>query len=333
MQKSKIKNQNFRLKVKIFTFLIVILIFTFCILNLARSARAQTFSLGLYPPLLEVMIMPGKSITQVYQLNNYGDETILNTQILPFEPKDEQGNISLRGVTSREVTPPKEWFNFENADISLGKPFVLKSGESKQIILRIKIPENSREDDYYFTLLFQSQPQEKIGGSKTIQKGAIGANILLTVSRSGKPVKKGEIVEFKLRNCYIAKLLPSFCLFESFDKPEFLLRVKNTGRTFWKPFGKIEVKGLLGQRWEEELLPENVLMDSIRQIRTATESGKPNFLIGPYKAKVEFNLEEDQSGETLSSSLSFLALPIKFILGILISILILLTILKIIKNR
>jgi len=276
------------------------------------------------------MIMPGKSITQVFRVENSGDEMMLNTQILPFKPKDEFGNISLGGATSKEVAPPQGWFSFENADISLGKPFVIKSGESRQIILKIKIPENAREDDYYFTLLIQGEPKRKINGPTTLEAGVIGANILLTVSRTDKPVKKGEIVEFKIANL-------KFKILDSFDKPEFLLRVKNTGRTFWKPFGKIKIEGLLGQKWEEELLPENVLADSIRQIRMATTSASPTshlalptslFLIGPYRAKAEFNLEEDKSGETLSSSLSFLALPVKLVLGILIGILILLTVLK-----
>ena len=325
-----------------FRFRVFPLIFVlFCIATFVKTVavQAQTFSLGIYPPLLEIMIMPGKSITQVFRVENSGDEMMLNTQILPFEPKDEHGNIKLPteigSVDFRSSSVPfRDWFSFENADISLGKPFVIKSGESRQIILKIKIPENAREDDYYFTLLIQGEPKRKINGPTTLEAGVIGANILLTVSRTDKPVKKGEIVEFKIANL-------KFKILDSFDKPEFLLRVKNTGRTFWKPFGKIKIEGLLGQKWEEELLPENVLADSIRQIRMATTSASPTshlalptslFLIGPYRAKAEFNLEEDKSGETLSSSLSFLALPVKLVLGILIGILILLTISKIIKK-
>ncbi len=283
-------------------------------------AKAQTFSLGIYPPLLEVMMMPGKSITQVFRLENSGDEMILNTQIIPFEPADEFGNVSLRGPTSREVGPPKGWFNFENADISLGKPFVLKSGETKQIILRIRIPQNTREDDYYFTFLFSSEPSARISGTATQEAGVIGANILLTVSRTGKPVKKGEIIEFQISNV-------KFQIIDSFDKPEFLLRVKNTGRAFWKPFGKIKIEGLFRQKWEQELLPENVLAGSIRQIQVATESSQPAFLVGPYRAEVEFSLDED--GESLSTAISFLVLPIKALFGVLTGC----VILFIIKSR
>jgi len=299
------------------------------------AIQAQIFSLGIYPPLLEVMMMPGKSITQVFRLENSGDEMILNTQIVPFEPADEFGNISLRGSTSGEVEPPKNWFNFENADISLGKPFVLKAGQTKQIVLRIKIPQDTREDDYYFTFLFSSEPSARISGTATQEAGVIGANILLTVSRTGKPVKKGEVIEFSTQHFCLLSSPASlreagravFCLpiLDSFDKPEFLLRVKNTGRAFWKPFGKIKIEGILGQKWEQELLPENVLAGSIRQIRVATESARldsarlaqPAFLVGPYRAKAEFSLDEEGGSQISSTAISFLALPIKALIGVL----------------
>jgi len=312
----------------------------------SEAAKAQTFSLGIYPPLLEVMIMPGKSVTQDYQLSNSGDETEITAQIVKFKPADELGNVSLRGLTSDEVRPHQGWFSFENAEIALGEPFLLKTGEKKQIILKVKIPEETAEDDYYFTLLFSTQPISKIALLGTKQAGVIGSNILITVSKDGQPVKKGEIVEFRLLDCYfepsekqgssrrlgsyIAKLLP-FCLIDSFDKPEFLLRVKNTGRAFWKPFGKLKTEGLLGQKWEQDLRPDNILADSIRQINLATPSASPSFLIGPYRASVEFKLDED--GPQVAAQTSFLALPFKAIFALLTIVLLVVTIKSVIKKR
>jgi len=326
MQNSKLKVKSCSLKYKVLLFAFLIITFDFALLTLDLSkAHAQTFSLSVYPPLLEVMIMPGKSITQAYQITNLGDKTAVNSQVVAFEPADELGNISLRGLTSYEVRPPQtpqSWFNFENADIALGQPFTLNPGQPQQIVLKIKIPEDAREDDYYSTLLFSTKPQGVIPGSGAQQAGIIGANILITVSRDGKPVKKGEIEEFTLLNCYIVKLF-NFCLIDSFDQPKFLLRIKNTGRTFWKPFGKIKTEGLLRQNWEREILPDNVLADSIRQIQIATESASPAFLIGPFRAKAEFSLEEDGPSQTRSANTFFLALPIKALTGLLTAVVIL----------
>lgn len=297
------------------------------------AIRAQTFSLSIYPPLLEVMMMPGKSITQAYKLTNTGETTVINTQIVTFEPADELGNIKLVNSNQWSVTnensPITNWFSFDNANIALGKPFTLASGKSQQIILRIKVPENTREDDYYFTLLFSSKPGERIGQSATQEVGVIGGNILLTVSRDGKPLKKGEIIEFRLRR----KGYSLTGLIDSLDKPEFILRVRNTGKAYFKTFGKIEIGGLLGQKGELPILPENILVNSTRRLSGScpgeTEEEKipcplifaPKFLIGPYRAKVIMNL--DEGGPEISATTSFLALPIKAIIGLLTALVLL----------
>ena len=300
----------------IFLFTIYYLLFT-----IASLARAQTFSLGIYPPLLEVMIMPGKSVTQTYQISNSGDEAEITARIVKFKPADELGNIKLE--TGNWKLETQEWFSLENADLALNEPFLLKEGQAKQINLKINIPQDNPEEDYYFTLLFSTKPAEKKGVIGTRTAGVIGTNILLTVSESGQPAKKGEIAEFSLANCLTR--LANFCLFDSFSKPKFLLRVENTGRTFWKPFGKIRSEGLLGQKWEQDLRPDNILAHSIRQIEVSTPSASPKILLGPYRATVEFALEEN-SEEKMGSSTSFLVLPFKAIIGLFLAVILLVSI-------
>lgn len=291
----------------IISLLILILHFPLSILH-SRPANAQTFSLALWPPILEVMIKPGKSITQVYELFNQGEAPEkINTEIATFEPADELGNVTL---TPKSASSPIK-FNFENADIALGQPFNLAPGKKQQIILKIKVPQGAAEEDYYFTLLFSTKPKPQDEAFGSQEAGVIGGHILLTVSESGEPAKAGEIVEFSTKG-----------IIDSLEAPEFKLRVKNTGQAFWKPFGTIEVKGLAGQSFEIPLRPDNVLAGGVRQILTATPSATPKFLIGPYQARVEFSL--DQEGEKLAKTISFLALPVKAVLGILIAFLIIL---------
>jgi len=286
------------------------LIFSFFafFLLLPFPAQAQTFSLAIWPPILEVMIKPGKSITQVYELSSQGEASEkINTEIATFKPADELGNVIL---TPKSASSPIE-FNFENADIFLGQPFSLAPGKKQQIVLKIKVPQETGEGDYYFTLLFSTKPEPREGAFGSQEAGVIGGHILLTVSESGEPEKAGKIVEFQTKK-----------LIDSLEKPEFTLRVKNTGQAFWKPFGAIKVKGLVGQSFEIPLRPDNVLAGSVRQILTATGSAAPKFLIGPYRAKVEFSLDDE--GEKLSKTISFLAIPIKAVLAILIACLLIL---------
>jgi len=314
------------------------LLLIFCVFPWPSGARAQALSLGIYPPLLEITIQPGKSITQVYKLSNGGETDLAMTSlIVPFEPSDEFGNIKLLSesgsVSFRSNSVPfRNWFSFQNADLALGQKFILKSGKTQEIVLKIGIPKNALEDDYYSTLIFETTaPAEALGGGgSTAQAQAkIGANILLTVSQTGEPLKKAEIIEFRLRRQGY-----SFTgLIDSFDKAEFLLRVKNTGKAFFKPQGSITTTGWFGQKYILDLLPENVLVNSIRQIQCQMDDRvtpcqlPAKFLLGPYRAKMEFGLDkvsDDYTAETI-----FWAIPAKLIIALLTTIFIL----SIIKSK
>ena len=294
-----------------------------------REVKAQTLSLSLWPPVLEAMIMPGKSITQAYTITNAGLDTVIETQILKFEPSDEHGNITL--VENVQADQKCPLFSFENANLNLGIPFQLRSGNSEQVILKITIPEDCPEDDYYFTFLFSTPPSAKIGRSVSREAGTIGANLLLTVSKDGQPLRKGEIAEFTLNQCQRLPLF-NFCLIDSLNPVELILRVKNTGQAFWKPFGTIKINGLLRQSTAIEIMPENILTKASRQLRAQCQAGEeiypcpliwePKFLFGPYRVQAELAIASPQ-GNKITQNLTFLAFPFKLTIAILTGIILL----------
>lgn len=309
---SKLKSQICISNLKSFKFLAVILSFAFCVLSLATKAvYGQSLSLGIYPPLLEVTIQPGKSITQVYKLYNNGETDLaLTSQVVPFKPADEQGNTLLLPKVAIDTNLPG-WFSFQNADLDLGQKFILKAGKEQEIVLKIRIPPEAKEDDYYLTLLFETTPGVDLylhPGGVSLAEAKIGSNILLTVSETGEPPRKAEIEEFKIQNS-------KFKIIDSFSKPQFILRVKNTGQSFFKPLGTITVTGWFGQKYLLDILPENVLTNSIRQIQCQGEEQaipcqlESKFLLGPYKAKVEFGL--DKVSQDYTAELIFWAIPSK----------------------
>lgn len=335
----------------IFITIITVITFTAFIAE-SGEAKAQGLSLGIWPPLLEVMIQPGKSITQVYKIINNGEtDLVLTSKIVPFEPADELGNIILSSEVSpaagdRNSSPanltelfPSEvgwpgWFSFQNADLALGEKFLLPAGKEQQIVLKIKIPPQATEKDYYLTLLFETAQipgmylgQNQSGGQV---EAKIGGNILLTVSQTGQPKKQAEVKDFRISNTRYATR--NTYILDSFVRPQFLVRLKNNGRAFFKPNGTITTTGWFGQKWALDLLPENVLAGSIRQITCqksapATAPGEETtqtlpsscqlpakFLLGKYTARLEFGLDEN-SGE-YQSELVFWAVPLKLLLGI-----------------
>ena len=297
----------------------------------SSPVRAQSLSLSLYPPLLEVMIQPGKTITQVYKLTNGGETNlILESKIVPFKPADELGNVKLNS------SPPANqsslsWFSFQNANLDLGQKFLLKAGQTQEIVLKLKIPPKAPEDDYYQTLLFETLPQKLSSTQSAGQAQAkIGTNILLTVSQDSQPPKKAIIDEFRLVSALVH--LGHLAIIDSFDRPSFLLQIKNPGRAFFKPLGRIITTGWFGQKYFLDLLPENVLVKSTRLIHCSSPTHPTakatvsfrvqpcqldqRFLLGPYQTQVKFGL--DELSPKYTAKITFLALPLKLVFALII---------------
>lgn len=284
------------------------------------SAHAQSLGLGIYPPLLEVTIMPGKTITQVYKLSNPGEiDLMMTSSIVSFEPSDEIGGIKFVADTER-LKPIS--FAFLNADLRLGQTFSLPSGSTQEIVLIIKVPETALEKDYYATLLFQTAPMKGYGTLSASQtQTKIGANLLITVSRTGKPIKKAAIEEFRLVNC------SRLCIIDSFTQPEFFIKIKNAGHSYFKPLGQVLLQGWFKQEETLDLLPQNILSGFSREIQCQMEEqiipcqSKSKFLIGPFKAKIEFGLDDFSS--QYQKEIRFIAIPIKLVLGLFVLVIIL----------
>jgi len=279
---------------------------------------AQKFSLSIYPPLLEVMIQPGRSITQVYKIRNNGEDLIIIPQIISFKVADEAGNIKL--INQQPNRTEKQWFSLTNSNRNLGQPFSLSSGKTEELVLKIKIPKNAPEKDHYFSFVLSTPPTPPGTNTKTKTRGAIASNILLTISKDGKPRRLAEIAEFKTKK-----------IIDSFDQPVFTVKIKNVGPALFKPQGNIVIKNIFGQTTDKlNLLPENVLAYSVRQIRCQNSAHGQSclldskFLIGRYQARLNFEVD----GKNYQKTIIFWALPIKLVSGLVIIFSLLLVIRK-----
>src|SRR3972149_1602861 len=134
-----------------FSKLLTLILFVSWSLFLVPLANAQQVSLSISPPLLELFIKPDKSIVVAYKLENLGDPTFLNLKILPFEAKDSLGNIRVKSEFEGPVR-----FSLDNSDLKLNQPFFLKTNVSQQILLRIRIPGNITDGDFYYSLLAET---------------------------------------------------------------------------------------------------------------------------------------------------------------------------------
>ena len=340
----KVKNKTFLAKIKYSLFYFVILIFVWVFfLILPTKIFAQQISLSLSPPLLEIFIKPGKSIMVAYDLKNFGDPVILKANVMPFEAKDNVGNIKIKEDFEGPIS-----FSLDNADVQLNQPFFLKTGERQQLLLRIRVSEGAPEGDYYYTLLAETQPppiSEGVASGRA--KATIGANILITITENGTTEVKGKVALFDVLPRFKLRLPgQSLNFFDSNDKIPVVAIVENQGKNLIKSEGEIILKGNFGERAKYQIVPQNILAESQRLI-TATPSSeidcpqtekKPifcrqpitlllsGFFIGRYNLSA--NISFGETSPKIFASTSFIALPFKFLLGLIIALIISIFILK-----
>ncbi len=281
-------------------------------MTLVKPVQAQVISLSIWPPLLEVQMMPGKTVTQVYKLTNNTDSFLsITPKIFPFEPLGENGQIKINQGKKLENDPSPYFFSFASGNpsassgqLEIDKPFMMDPQGTKEILLKVTLPKGSPEKDYYFTLLFSTSVKYPDNNSnQTSSVTQIGTNILLTSSIDENPALLARLIEFSAPK-----------IVDSFSPTSFVVKIENWGKTYFKPFGKIEIKGILKQKDEIKLLEQNVLSSSIRKLDLP--SFKPKFPIGPFKARIELYLTEGKIGTPLSREIVFWYLPYKILLAI-----------------
>lgn len=254
--------QIYKLILSLFAYLLI------CFLALPAffaysEAMAQAISLSISPPLFEAVIQPGKTVKQTYTISSDGNITNLTPKIVYFTVADEIGNINLSNTSA------PDWVKFNK----------------ESSILTISPPENTPETDHFLTLVFESKaPVDLLNENTTSYVSQIGSNILLTISKDGRPKKSAEIVKFST-----PKIVDSI-----FGKINYIVSLKNNGNSFWKPIGKIVTKNEV-----LNLAPQNVISDSTRKILCLENESlvdcrlQNEFRIGKITSKLEFSIDDD----------------------------------------
>lgn len=296
------------MKTKIFLALLIILFFS-CF---SKRVLAQQLSLEIAPSLIEITAKPGKSVTQAFEVSNKSERDLyLTADIFPFSAQGSEGKINLN-LNDRECwrKPCNEVFSLANSDIDLTETFLVRSGESRQLVLKVVMPDTILNDGYFTLLVSQSSEGSFMNTSGIGGMGAIGANILVTISEDGINRSKIKIDEFSADKKVV----------DIFDRLLFKGVVVNQGSSFGKIDGEIHINNVLGN--DEIILSlrqDNVLADSKRQftcqagtqeeIKTqdcSFSSGLP----GIFTAKLILNGKEEEA-----KTARFVVFPVKIFIA------------------
>jgi len=317
----KYKYQKIKIEILLFVTFI-----GFGILNLifAKHSSAQTIELSITPPINEIMIVPGKTVTQTFTITNGGEDGMASIYIIPFKAQGESGAVSLdekNAITSS--SPFASWFSIISPVSSFGEKFYMAGGARQDVLIKISPPVNASEKDYYFTLLYELG--NNVPGGITplgpTNQARIGSNLLISISKDGDTDKIFEILEFSAPK-----------IIDSLGKLNFNVRIANLGSYLFKSNGKITIKPWFGKTETLTLAPVNIISDSVRNVpclkdeeTILCESGY-KVLVGIYKSTLEISSDEAISPQTETTTTIAFPFSIIFVFTFIFAIL------RIIKN-
>lgn len=281
----------------------------------AQTTNSIRTTLTVTPPLSEIIIKPGKTITQAFTIKNEGSVDLeVIPSIVDFSP---DGTTGAPIVLPNNTTFP--FASLENLDKKLNTPFKLKAGASDQLVVRIAIPEKTEEKEYYQTLIFKTQPLglNSLDNVRSISNAWIGVHMLISVSNTGEQLGNLTIHTLKYPK-----------IIDMFSPLTLQLTAKNTGKNYVKAQGDIKISNMMNDVVKVfPILPENVLAQSVRELHASIPDPndpksatavpfeyRPLFLLGPHR--VEVNLYAEQQTQE-PQIFTVYALPISPTLAVL----------------
>lgn len=308
---------------------IITLLFLFLITSIySEKILAAGYSLSIYPPLLRVHIKPGKTITQVFKIENQStSEKTLVANIVPFSEADNMGNPVLNPKSN---APWLDYFSLVNSQIKLNEPFTVAAGSSQQLVLSLSVPETAPLADIYATLVvstYSNTIDQTFQG--TTLRATIGANMLVTISTQAFPDTVLKIEDFYPTEGTFAKI-GNLYIVDSITPVKFSATVNNEGNFAADTRGVFRI--LTGKNkpvYLEGVLPVNVISKSKRILLningSAFEFAPSISQIGQHRVSMEIKTENSNTFSTIN----VFFFPIKLSLSLIISLLILNTIIKI----
>ncbi|MDE2025825.1 MAG: DUF916 domain-containing protein [Patescibacteria group bacterium] len=305
------------------------LLFVTGLLSLGASpVAAQQVSLGVYPPIIQIDATPPTSIKTTLTIQNTGNDPVdLDILLKPFSASEaSNGSVAYLPDNNNlggEDPQIKQRIQILDNDHEVSS-LSLAPQQQKTLTIHIGLPEDEPPSDYYFSIVFLSKNDTPNTGSAAVSTGGIASNILLSIGPQGKA--NGFIKDF------------SGPVFVDHGPLSFSLLLHNDSPFFIVPKGNLVIKNMFGQIVGRlKFLPVNILARSDRYIPDDTSNSQTKLvwpekaLVGPYSVTITTTLTDQ--GPLFSKTIYFFAIPVEFIVGLILMILIGVTIFLRIKYR
>jgi len=273
-------------------------------------ATMAATGLTIQPIKISETLSPGDTATgQILLSNASADDTIVNITVQDFVPTSGTESFQFVG-RAPGVTSVRDW-------ISIDAPiqFIFKPGESKEIPYTIKAPADAEPGSHFGVIFFKATR----AADKNLQmKVGTQVGVLTFVTIPGKFEQKGTLTGFTA---------PSFV---QGGPVSLSMEFSNTGTVYFEPKGTIDISNMFGSKIASvpiggyAVLPTGVKkMDFSWNVT--------GLLLGRYTATA--NIYDTEGSVISTAAVSFFALPIWYLVGFVIVLIIVFFIIWFLKTK
>lgn len=296
--------------------------------SLVPKAHAENLSLKVAPSVLQIKAVPPADVQTPITIVNDSDQTVrLKLLFKIFKPAGDESGQLMYSNPQLSSESQKETFlkNVRLVDDGVAiNTLTLGPKQKKDLQLNITVGKNAKITDYYFSILFLTEPQKNeeqdesdTDNTSMYLQAGLSIPVLLAIGPKVEP------------DAYIEEFTAPVFL-ESGPVP-FKVRVKNSGTHFVTPKGNITIKNIFGQTiGRVDLAQTNILSGTTRAFTNTHSLPDPQkspiviwpekFLLGFYTATISLAVSEE--GPIYNRSLYFAAFPTQFIVGLVIVIIV-----------
>ncbi len=280
---------------KIFLSLIVLLLFSSLLLD-QTSAKLPGEGATIIPPLKQLTINPGETVTEKIKLANPTNTTVeFYPVLMNFKAKGESGEPDFYPA-SVEIASHSlaNWITYTQTKV------VLTAEQDVEFEYKISVPINAEPGGHYGVVFFMNEPPNvESDESQVSLTTMIGTLHLVRVP--GDIIEKAELKEFSTQKFF-------------FKPPtDFIIRIENLGNVHFKPRGEIDIKNWRNKEVGDVKVNQkegSILPDSIRKFneRWAPEY-KYFFEIPIGRMTGNLNLRYGESNQELTGKVVFWIIP------------------------
>lgn len=281
----------------------------FGVVVLAPAFALAGTGLTIQPVKVSVTLAPGQSADGVILLTNASDDAVqVDSSIQDFIPLAGADTIQFVG-RAPGVTTVRDWITLDTPATSpLGKD------EKKEVHYHIAAPQDAEPGSHFGVVFFKAVPGDATGSLRI----GTQVGVLVFVTIPGNHLQKGKILNFQA---------PSFV---QGGPVNFTMKFENTGTVHFEPKGTITIRNMFGQVAGIVPIEGQVVLPT--GVKDLTFSWQPSgFIMGGYTASA--TVVDGDGNELTSSSISFYAAPVWYLLAFLLTIVVVYIVIRLVRSR